>query len=95
MAEREDAAVDRIVADDPPFPAQLDELVARNDRWARFGKRHQHLHHPRLQLIALIVELDAKLGGPNPHPAKIEIRFVRKIDPSRRSLWPKIIHDRQ
>jgi hypothetical protein len=53
------------------------------------------LHYAWLQLVPLIVELDAKLGGPNPHPAKIEIRFIRKIDPSGRSLWPKIIHDRQ
>jgi hypothetical protein len=95
MPERQDAAVDRIVPDNPPFPAKVDELVARNDRGTCPGQRHQHLHDPRLQLVSLIAELDAKLGRANPHPAKIEIPFVRKIDPSGRNLWPKIIHDRQ
>ena len=95
MTKGQHASVEGVVADDTAVPAQLDQLVARNDRRRRMVESDQHAHDPWLQFAPLAVHVHGELGGMNAHPAKIEIRLVGKVDPRGRRLWPKIIHDRQ
>ena len=46
--------IDRIVADNAPFPAAFDQLVARDDRATRFRKHDQQLHDTRLDDVPLV-----------------------------------------
>ena len=77
MAKGDDAAVDRVVADDPAVPALLDQPVARDDVRPRRGQGHKDLCDARLEFAAFAVHVDFATGRADVQPAQIEVGRVR------------------
>jgi len=79
-ADARDTAVDRVVAHRAAAPAGQDQLVTRYDLAAAAGKRHQHLHHPRLDDFVKL-PCDSFTGrGANFCRAEGKRRLPRKVD---------------
>jgi hypothetical protein len=95
MAQSENAAVECVVADDAAFPALLDQLVPGHDRWTGLRKRNKDLHHPRLQLVTLVIGYYGKFCRSDPNISNVEIPLVGEIDARARRWMNKIVHDRQ
>jgi hypothetical protein len=51
LRKRPDAAVQRILADDAAFPAELGQVVAGHGFSPGLMQGHQHLHDPRLERL--------------------------------------------
>jgi len=73
MAKREDAAVQRIVADDPTTPALLDKAVARHHRRAGRGEGDKHLSDPRLKLAAFAVHGNLAMSRADAQSSQIKV----------------------
>jgi hypothetical protein len=95
MAQGENAAVERVVADDAAFPALLDQLVPGHDRGTGLRKRDKNLHHPRLKLMTLAIGYYGKLGRSDPNISNVELPLVGEVDARARRWMHKIVHDRQ
>ena len=95
MAQRKDAAVDRVVADDLAVPCPLDEPIARDDLAATLGEGDQHLHNPRLDIDSSAVGDERALGRNRPNGAKLEGRHAGEIDCSLAIFRREISHERQ
>jgi hypothetical protein len=95
VPKRQDAAVERVVADDPAFPALLDQLVPGHNRGTGLRKRDKNLHHSRLQLVTLAIGYYGKLCRPDPNISNVEVPLVGEVDARARCWMNKIVHDRQ
>ncbi len=70
-AQARQDAIDRILADDAPFPASFGQFLAAHDLAARLGQREQHLHHARLDhFLRAVVAPDGAQGRIEFQPAQ-------------------------
>jgi hypothetical protein len=81
MAQCEDAAVQRVVTDDPPLPAQLDQLIPRRQSGSRLGERDKHLHHAGLQFAPIAICDHGTFRWEDSQLAELERWFMGQINP--------------
>ncbi len=79
-ADLGDTAVDRVLADDPPGPARLDQLVPRDDLAAASRQLDQHLHDAGFQDLALPAGHDFARRRPDLEISEREVRLLSQID---------------
>jgi hypothetical protein len=80
-------AIDRVIPDDSPGPASLDEIVAGEDRAASAHQSHENLHHPGLEDFPPAIDsLDRAQGGNDAKPADRKGGFVGEDD-AFRQCW--------
>ena len=85
MTNARNDPVQGVVADDPTVPAQIDQFVPSDDATFGPGKRHQHLHNPRLDRLASVTALDLPGRGIDGDVANSKTLLVRQDDLSRDS----------
>lgn len=73
IAQRENAAIKRIVADDAAVPALIDQAVPRHDGGACRGEGDEHLRNFRLELPVFAVHRNLAAGWTDAQVSQIEI----------------------
>jgi hypothetical protein len=81
MPQCDDAAVERIVTDDPTIPALLDQLITRDDFRLRGGEGDENLRNFRLEFATLARHVNLATGRTDAQPSQIEIRLFCQLDP--------------
>ena len=80
LPELDNTAIKRVITDDPPVPALIDEAVSRNDGRSGAGKDNQDLRNPWLHAYAPPFHRYAAVGWADLQASNIEVRRFRQID---------------
>ena len=86
VAQRQYATVQRIIADDAPVPALLNQIIARDDSRAGRCKSDKDLRDLWFELPAVAGHGDLATGWTDAQRTQIKVRRFRQIDPRHAQL---------